>query len=491
MSDEDYDYGDDDFEDDFENSGKLDAAVSKHGGTEKAHSDRRAHGQQHAASATHTSAHHEGITAKKEASPRATSSYSDNYDPNDDEDAENQTDLLAQLGGEVDLESYLKNMLASPPAANEENDGDDDDDEESNVVAANSTNKELQPLIGVQPEDEEQRKLQLKLGYSPEKKPPLVLESSSPNGVIRNSQQGQFSTAVLLSQPNASLMTPSAIMQHFQQQQQQRKGSGQPPDITGSSNSGDHVSQLLAMAGASKSPPKAAGASDVENALKVDALLRDLFPSRYKDKETPVAPIEKPKKKKKQATSSSGKSQQQQQYGLGAPRLSRPVDEDDVDDENDCDDRGDVPARSAHRDGGDLLGGLDSQLKLLKKELKNKDEKIQRLTEHSMMMGNQMDKLRGEVARLNARLHEAQMELEAKEARLVEVMRKKKKENSKKKHQQQDAGDQLGQNGAYEAEILRWREREQALMDAVEELSSQNEDLIVKLRESMQRELEL
>lgn len=209
-------------------------------------------------------------------------------------------------------------------------------------------------------------------------------------------------------------MTPSAIMQHFQQQQQQqqRKGSEQPPEITASSNSGDHVSQLLAMAGASKSPPKAAGASDVENALKVDALLRDLFPSRYKDKETPVAPIEKPKKKKKQATSSSGKSQQQQQYGLGAPRLSRPVDEVDVDDENDCDDRGDVPARSAHRDGGDLLGGLDSQLKLLKKELKNKDEKIQRLTEHSMMMGNQMDKLRGEVARLNGRLHEAQMELE-------------------------------------------------------------------------------
>jgi hypothetical protein len=42
-----------------------------------------------------------------------------------------------------------------------------------------------------------------------------------------------------------------------------------------------------------------------------------------------------------------------------------------------------------------------------------------------------------------------------------------------------------------EGENVRLREREQALMDAVEELSSQNEDLIVKLRESMQRELEL
>jgi hypothetical protein len=46
-------------------------------------------------------------------------------------------------------------------------------------------------------------------------------------------------------------------------------------------------------------------------------------------------------------------------------------------------------------------------------------------------------------------------------------------------------------NADLESENSRLREREQALMDAVEELSSQNEDLIVKLRESMQRELEL
>jgi hypothetical protein len=39
-------------------------------------------------------------------------------------------------------------------------------------------------------------------------------------------------------------------------------------------------------------------------------------------------------------------------------------------------------------------------------------------------------------------------------------------------------------------ENARLQERERALMDAVEDLSAQNEDLIVKLRESMQRELE-
>lgn len=51
-------------------------------------------------------------------------------------------------------------------------------------------------------------------------------------------------------------------------------------------------------------------------------------------------------------------------------------------------------------------------MKLLKKELKVKDDKIARLTEHSMMMASQMDKWKGEVARLNARLKEAQTEIE-------------------------------------------------------------------------------
>jgi hypothetical protein len=45
----------------------------------------------------------------------------------------------------------------------------------------------------------------------------------------------------------------------------------------------------------------------------------------------------------------------------------------------------------------DVLSGLEGQLKLLKKDLKVKDEKIMKLTEHSMMMASHMDKLKGEV----------------------------------------------------------------------------------------------
>ncbi len=47
---------------------------------------------------------------------------------------------------------------------------------------------------------------------------------------------------------------------------------------------------------------------------------------------------------------------------------------------------------------GDVLGTLEGQLTLLKKQLKAKDEKIMKLTEHSMMIANHMDKLKGEVS---------------------------------------------------------------------------------------------
>ena len=44
-----------------------------------------------------------------------------------------------------------------------------------------------------------------------------------------------------------------------------------------------------------------------------------------------------------------------------------------------------------------LLSSLEQQLRMLRKELKTKDDKITRLTEHAVMMGNHMDKLKGEV----------------------------------------------------------------------------------------------
>lgn len=68
-------------------------------------------------------------------------------------------------------------------------------------------------------------------------------------------------------------------------------------------------------------------------------------------------------------------------YGLGA----RPHLKEDKDESNEV---------------GDVLGTLEGQLTLLKKQLKAKDEKIMKLTEHSMMIANHMDKLKGEVSYL-------------------------------------------------------------------------------------------
>ena len=75
--------------------------------------------------------------------------------------------------------------------------------------------------------------------------------------------------------------------------------------------------------------------------------------------------------------------------------------------------RDDDPDGGGRSGGGvALLGGLEQQMKLLKKELRSKDDKIRRVTEHAMMMGAHMDKLKGEVALLTSKLHEAHLQLE-------------------------------------------------------------------------------
>lgn len=63
-------------------------------------------------------------------------------------------------------------------------------------------------------------------------------------------------------------------------------------------------------------------------------------------------------------------------------------------------------------EGSNALSSLDAQLRSLRKELKAKDDKLARVTEHSMMQASHMDRLRGEVALLTQRLRDSEMELE-------------------------------------------------------------------------------
>ena len=130
---------------------------------------------------------------------------------------------------------------------------------------------------------------------------------------------------------------------------------------------------------------------------------------------------------------------------------------------------------------------LSAQLVQLKREIKGRDDRLQRLTEHSMQLGNVCEKQKSEIADLRKHINSFEMELDAKEQRANDAARLRKKAQKKAKHMES----QLKDYNAAMDEIERLTEREAALMEAVDALSSQNEDLIRKLKQSMARELEL
>jgi hypothetical protein len=145
---------------------------------------------------------------------------------------------------------------------------------------------------------------------------------------------------------------------------------------------------------------------EINEAQRVESLLMELFPEKY------GPPAGKGKKKKKATKEAASHPQNvirslfsdcffiflfEKQIVPKSKSLFR-ADEDDNDSETD-------PTK-------DVLTTLDGQLKLLKKELKMKDDKIAKLTEHSMMMANHMDRLKGEIARLHGKLYDADLELQ-------------------------------------------------------------------------------
>jgi hypothetical protein len=84
----------------------------------------------------------------------------------------------------------------------------------------------------------------------------------------------------------------------------------------------------------------------------------------------------------------------------------------------------------------DQLQKANADVRRLKKELKTKDDKVMRLTEHSMMLGGALDKARGEASLLTVKLKESLGEIEAKEARLQTLLKGRKKLKAKEKELQ-------------------------------------------------------
>lgn len=224
MSDyEEDDYGDEDFEDDFEAISKPPTAMKP---SQRSPAKSPAYKKESPSKVTIA------VSPKSAGTPRTATT----------------------AGNGDDLESYLKGMVLS----DEDGDADDAEGHGHSKSIKLETMKELQPLDGVHPAEEDLAQLQLraKLGYaaSPAKETkPLTMVST------------------------AASLAPSPAYAPLSQQ---------PPS--------NHVANLLAMAGNNNKAKPLQKLSEEENALKVDALLRDIFPERYKESD---AKEKKPKKK--------------------------------------------------------------------------------------------------------------------------------------------------------------------------------------------------
>ena len=81
---------------------------------------------------------------------------------------------------------------------------------------------------------------------------------------------------------------------------------------------------------------------------------------------------------------------------------------------------------------------LSAQLVQLKREIKGRDDRLQRLTEHSMQLGNLCEKQKAEIAELRKQLSSYEMELDAKEQRASDAARLRKKAQKKAKQMEAD-----------------------------------------------------
>jgi len=219
----------------------------------------------------------------------------------------------------------------------------------------------------------------------------------------------------------------------------------------------------------------AAMPSEEDSARRVDALLNELLPHRNTKSvvlgtQQGGTKTKGTQKRTKIVDPPSGHYQHSsQQFGLGA-----------------------IGPRRSLADGDEIEGSmnetrLENQIASLKKEMRARDDRLSRLTEHSMALANHCDQLKVEVSQLQQKLRSAELELEAKEQRASDAarLRKKAMKKSARLAAEMENYDALAQT------CERLQTREQALLEAVEALSTQNEDLIKKLKLSMARELDL
>jgi hypothetical protein len=141
---------------------------------------------------------------------------------------------------------------------------------------------------------------------------------------------------------------------------------------------------------------------------------------------------------------------------------------------------------------GDMFSKFDKMKNTFRWELRVRDDKYATLLKthnnliiHGERMRMQLDDMANKIETLECELQDGSKPN-------TKMSSKMTKAGKKKVQKYMDENSELKRSAkAFKSELARLQEREAALMQAVEELSTQNEDLIAKLRESMQRELDL
>mmetsp|Transcript_28733 Transcript_28733/g.40967 ORF Transcript_28733/g.40967 Transcript_28733/m.40967 type:complete len:529 (-) Transcript_28733:155-1741(-) len=388
------------------------------------------------------------------------------------------------------LETYMAEMELGDDAADDDEEESASDTEDEKYAGATDfeaadtshhepTPKQTEPLIS-----DQSNKIQLleRLGYSP--RTIMSLKSTQSNEKqIKEVPNNNESPNLSSEKKNAiDFVTAPKLVSSFSESSisQSKKSIAWHSEVLDKKSDSVITSQQSSdvkslVDGLINSKKEETAKKEEENASRVDALLMELFPER--------ADLFRNSNNRNNGNNLKAPQPQKSKKALGmVARLKGPYGLGVVDSSINEDGSHHSPPGSGN--GGGV--SADMQLRALKKELKLKDDKLNRITEHSVMMANYMDKLKGEIALLNSKLKDMELQMEAKEARLCEALKQRKKKRAK-----EETAEPAASLLALEADNTALREREHALLSAVEELSIQNHDLIMKLKDSMQRELEL
>ena len=128
---------------------------------------------------------------------------------------------------------------------------------------------------------------------------------------------------------------------------------------------------------------------------------------------------------------------------------------------------------------------LEEHVSSLKRDLKRRDERLQRMSDQNLSLTSQCENFKREVYYLQSTLKEKDGELEIKEQKILDATKAKKRALSKANKM---ASTLEGFDGLQES-LADLRNREGVLMESIEVLSRQNEELSIELNKALNREI--